>query len=254
MQRLLERGAGSLADRELLAPGARLQLLDEQEQIYYAAQIKQVGSSTFTTGEAVAGNRKMKIEAGAELQVTLLGYDAVYYFSTRLTGIAGKGESLEYTFELPKLIHRHQRRSHVRVPCHLHVYFWFLDEAMRELARRVCGGDKIPLEDDRWGKGLLGELQGILPPKQGISLDLSGGGLRMVTREPLERQERLLLKLCLDERCRSYFLLEDLIVRVVPLTIGKWQRYRVGVAFTNLSQGLQERIIRHIFRVMRRKV
>jgi c-di-GMP-binding flagellar brake protein YcgR len=238
----------------LLTVGARLQLLDEQEQFYYAAQIKQVGRSTFTTGEAVAGDKKLNVEPGAELQVTLLGYDAVYYFNTRLAGIAGKEEALEYTFELPKLIHRHQRRSHVRVPCHLHVYFWSLDEAMRELARRVSGGDRIPLEDDRWGKGLLEELQEILPPRQGVSMDLSGGGLRMVSLEPVERQERLLLKICLDERCRSYFLLEGRIARVAPLAIGKWQRYRVGVAFTNISQGLQERIIRHIFRVMRRRV
>ena len=85
-------------------------------------------------------------------------------------------------------------------------------------------------------------------------MDLSGGGLRMVSLEPVERQERLLLKICLDERCRQYFLLEGRIVRVAPLSIGKWQRYRVGVAFTNISQGLQERIIRHIFRVMRRRV
>ena len=243
-----------MSDRALLTVGTRLQLLHEIEQVQYSAQVKEVKRDSFTTTEAVAGNKELQMEPGSVFQATLMGSDAVYYFTARVIDIFRENDKPYFIFQWPEQMHRHQRRSHVRVPCHLHVFFWSLHEALEELSKMIVGGETIPLEDARWGMGLLEELNAKLPARQGVTLDLSGGGLRMVAPEPVKRQERLLLKICLDERCRQFFLLEGRIVRSTPLAIGKWKRHRVGVAFMNTSQGIQERIIRHIFRIMRKRV
>ncbi|MEW5785284.1 MAG: PilZ domain-containing protein [Bacillota bacterium] len=243
-----------MTDRELLTAGSRLQLLNEIEQAYYAAQVKQVDEETFTIGEAYNGDKSLAPEKGSVFQITLYGQDAVYYFSARVMATYREEDDDCYVFSYPVQMHRHQRRSHARVPYHLHVNFWPLDKARQMLSQIIVSGDDIPLEDSRWGKGLIDDLHSRMPSIQGITLDLSGGGLRMVTLEPVRRQERLLIQICLDERGRQFFLLEGRITRTNLLAIGNWKRYRVGVAFINISRGMQERIIRHIFRIMRKRV
>lgn len=224
------------------------------EQDYYRAIIKSVGGTTFSIEKAVAGGKDLTLEAGFEFRATLFGSDALYHFDTRVVMVSRKEGEPEYFFEYPAEMHRHQRRSYVRVPCRLNVYCWILDEAMQALSQMVISGEEIPLEDSRWNKGLLEELNSKIPAMQGVTLDLSGGGVRMVVRELVRRQERLILKICIDERCHQYFLLEGRVVRVVPLSIRSLKKCRVGVVFVNVSQGLRERIIRYIFSTMRKRV
>jgi c-di-GMP-binding flagellar brake protein YcgR len=243
-----------LINRGLLAAGTQIRLLHPEEKIYYTAIIIQAGESGFIINGAVADGKRLSIEPGLEFKIMALNNDAVYHFSSRVQEPSGEQEEEEYSFEYPTEICRQQRRGYVRLPCRLPVYCWPLDEARKELARMMIGGDTIPLEDPRFEGGLLDELNSCLPAAKYSTLDLSGGGVRMIGTEPPQRQKRLLLKICTEERERRFFLLEGRVIRINPLAIGSVNKYRVSAAFYNISHGLQEQIIRYIFSILRKRI
>lgn len=240
-------------NRSVLSAGTQIKLLHPQDQIYYTAFINKAGESGFTIGGALAGEKRLSIAPGAEFKIMALSSDAVYHFSSRVQERSGEQGEEEYSFAYPTEICRQQRRGYVRLPCRLPVYCWPLDEARQALAGIMIGGDTLPLEDPRFGGGLLDELNFCLPAAKYITLDLSGGGVRMIGTELPQRQKRLLLKICTEERERRFFLLEGRVIRINPLGVGAPKKYRVSAAFYNISHGLQEQIIRYIFSIMRKR-
>jgi len=237
--------------RDLLSAGTKIRLLKQEEQLFYTAAIKTADEDGFTIDGEVSGIRNLNIELGEECKMAVLGSDAVYHFSSRVLEISGENGAGGFRFAYPTELLRQQRRGYVRLHCRLPVYCWSLAEAREILEKIIIGGEVISLEDPRWRGGLLEELNSCLPAKQYLTLDLSAGGLRMITTELPRRQERMLLKICTQEN--QFFLVEAVVIRITPLS-GAVKKYRVSVIFLNISPGLRERIIRYIFTIMRKRI
>lgn len=236
---------------------AKLQILKEDEQEYYMTLVKSVDKDCFLVNEPISGGKGLEMPQFSTWQFCLLGDDAVYFFTSRVVSVIRDGAETRYVIKIPDTVHRQQRRGHVRVPCHHDLLYWpWSDAEQQDLpspSRATRSSDLW--EDPLWVNDYLSGLTARVPGKNAFTLDMSGGGLRMVTLEPLERQERLLLKIILDEpKSNRVFLLEARVIRVVPLKIGGWNRYRVGVNFVNLNEKVQEKIIRYLFKMMRKKL
>ncbi|MGM0651874.1 MAG: flagellar brake protein [Bacillota bacterium] len=242
---------------EQLKEGARLQILQESEQEYYMTNIKSIESDIFTVHTPTSDREKLDMPQYSSWQFCLLGDDAIYFFTSRVVGVSREGADTCYIIKMPDTVHRQQRRGHVRVPCHHDLVYWLWDDADQPgLTSPEKAVHSLELwEDPQWLEDYLKSLHEIVPGKNAFTLDISGGGLRMVTLEPLNRHDRLILKLEIDEKqSKRILLLETRVVRVVPLNLGGWKRYRVGVSFIDLDQKLQEDIISYLFKIMRKKV
>ncbi len=236
---------------------AQLQILHEADQEYYMTRVKEVSRDTFAVYEPESGGKILDMPQFSSWQFCLLRDDAVYFFTSRIVGIDREGSEKYYLIRKPDSVHRQQRRGHVRVPCHHNIVYWPWEDAL-------AAGQPSPVvatrttelwDDSVWMQDYQKTLEEKVSGKNAFTLDMSGGGLRMVTLEPLERHDRILLKIALDQKNPSQaMLLEARVVRVVPLNIGGWRRYRVGISFIDLPEKVQERIISYLFTVMRKKI
>lgn len=236
---------------------ARLQILNQIEQEQYTTSIKAVGTDSFTIYEPRSGGKGLEMPQYSSWQFCLLGEDAVYFFTARVIGANRDGAEVYYIIKSPESVQRQQRRGHVRVPCHQNVLFWSWEEAASEGAASLVNVSRSSgiWEDPLWVRDYIRDLESKVPAKTAFTLDISGGGLRMVALDPLERHDRLLLKIDLDDKRKpQVVLMEAKVVRVVPLNIGGWKRFRVGVSFINLNEKVQEQLIAYLFRIMRKKL
>ncbi len=245
---------------EKLIEEARLQVLNDADQEHYTTRIKVVKRDHITIYEPFSGGKKLEMAPHSSWQFCLIGEDAVYFFTSRVVGSAWdeRDHSLTYQVRRPEKLHRQQRRSYVRVPCHLNVLYWSLEDVLAAgtgLRPANAAGHPDLWGDPQWVSDYLEALEERTPARNAFTLDMSGGGLRMVTLDSLRRSERLLLKVELSESfIPPGIFLEGRAVRVVPLHIGGWKRYRVGVSFLNLPDKVRDSMIRHLFSLMRRKI
>ncbi len=229
--------------RELFTMNARLKILYEPDQRYYTTTIKESGENSFIVNQPKAGNKGLMMPQYSSWQICLLGEDAVYFFNSKVVDVISSGDINSYVIKYPDRVFRQQRRGYVRVPSHHNILYWQVNDI------HLAGFDSAVIIQD-----YLEELETRVPGKTAFSLDISGSGLRMVTLEPLTKHSRLLLKINVGEQLYEGLLtLEAMVVRVVPLNIGTWSRYRVGVNFLNLDDKMQERIVSFLFRLMRQK-
>lgn len=240
-----------------LQEGARLQILHEPEQEYYMTSIKNISRESFTIHEPASGGKTLNMPWYSTWQFCLLRNDAVYFYISKVVGVSKDGVETVYTLEIPESVHRQQRRGHVRVPCHNELLYWLRDEIIAPgmTAPHLVVSSPELRENQQWLENYIASLEAKAPGRNAFTLDVSGGGLRMVTLDPLDRHEGLLIKVVFEElHEKKTLLLEGRVVRVVPLNIGGWKRYRVGVSFVNLDEKIQEYIISYLFTIMRKKV
>jgi c-di-GMP-binding flagellar brake protein YcgR len=235
----------------------QLQVLHEADQEYYMTRIKEVSQDTFAVCEPESGGKTLKMPQFSSWQFCLLRDDAVYFFTSRIVAINRESSESYYLIRKPDSVHRQQRRGHVRVPCHHNIVYWPWEDALAAglPSPMVATRTSELWEDPVWMRDYLKSLEETVTGRNAFTLDMSGGGLRMVSLEQLERHDRILLKLALDQKSPAQaMLLEAKVVRVVPLNIGGWQRYRVGISFVGLPEKVQEKIISYLFTVMRKKI
>ena len=242
--------------KEQLVVDDQLQVLNETEQEYYMSRVHEVGKNSFTILGPESGGKILVMPDYSSWQFCLLRDDAVYFFNSRIIEMRQEGGVIFYEISKPKALRRQQRRGHVRVPCHYNLAYWGWQEVSASgLPSPIIATRSSELwEDPEWVEDYLGRLEGRIAGKNAFTLDISGGGLRMVTLEPLKRHDHLLIKIELDpKRTKQLLFLEARVIRVVALDIGGWQRYRVGLSFINLTEKVQEKIIGYLFTVMRKK-
>ncbi len=242
---------------EKLKAGARLQILNEPEQEYYMTSIREVDRENITISEPVSGGKNLHMPQYSTWQFCLLGDDAAYFFTSRVVVSKHDQGGVSLTIRRPDSIQRRQRRGHVRVPCHQNILYWSLDDpaVARVKTPLPSAGANSLWEDPQWIRDFVADLEQHAPGRAAFTIDMSGGGLRKVTLEALKRHERLLLKIDLEEqRNKRILLLEARVIRVVPLNIGGWKRYRVGLCFVNIDEKTQEAIISFLFKAMRKKI
>lgn len=128
-----------------------------------------------------------------------------------------------------------QRREYYRMECALDMSYFILDESTMELG----DGEEIiaSLRDEEFYE----------KQKKGIIVDLSGGGVRFVSKEKNEDGSYVLMLVVLNtDKGEKQFSLPGRIIRCIRLETAE-TRYENRVEFLIQDSRIREEIIRYIF-------
>ena len=129
---------------------------------------------TFTICSPVCAEGKLDMPMGSIWPFCLIGIDGLYFFTAQVLRVLSD-QKAGYLIGCPQTFYRCQRRKDVRVSCILDVTYRVVGEGAESLERGS------PNQKQYAGR------------YSAIVVDLSGGGLRMVTKEQVPRQARLVL-------------------------------------------------------------
>ena len=130
---------------------------------------------------------------------------------------------------------RIQRRENIRVRFTKEIYY-VKNEQMLEM-------DINPSNMDHMFEKLEKHL------KEGMMLDLSAGGLKLSTRENIDLGDKLMFVLSfIDEK----MILKGKVVHKEINLVPKKTVYMYGIKFLNIREGDEEKIIKHLFVIMRK--
>ena len=169
-------------------------------------------------------------------------YEFVFYTSTGLYhGIGQIKERYKrdniyvLLIELHSQLRKFQRREYYRYPCLLDTQFYLvsIEDVDTKTTDEIFDG----LRDEHFYE----------KQKQGMILDLSGGGVRFVTDEKLEEDSYILLiiRLCNDIMDKQYFIIGH-VLESSPMK-NRQGKYETRVQFIFREKKVQEEIIRYIF-------
>lgn len=193
----------------------------------FTTLIQEVGPEEFAVLAPEVG--EVALAVGERVRAVVTSPEAKYEFETTLKRQAFDPVYLYY-FRYPVEVRRVQQRSFVRAKVALEVQY-------------------TPLAEECGPETEAGEAP--LPERKGYTVDLSGGGAQLVLKEGPEPGSLLLLKLPLPDGKMAPLVVKGRVRRVVPKKIDGLERYEVGVAFENLAEKDEDRLVRFVFRRLR---
>jgi len=200
----------------------KIELRRDSDPVLFKSSIQELDEDTLSVTIPVRAGQRMMLRPGDRVRVQFVIDDASYYFDS--TMLARKKSNLVPLFVLarPGVLSRVQRRDHVRFPVALNVVFHLLRQE----------GDAAA-------------------SYKGKTVDLSSGGVQVVSSFRPVSGDKVQLTLLLEDEC-----LPELNERgeVAWVYFDEWLKTtRFGVRFTDISEKERERIMAYIFRCMRRR-
>lgn len=173
------------------------------------------------------------LDIGDEVEVIYYDKRRVYGFITKIVGRKKDNIPL-YKIAKPVEIYKIQRRQFVRIEFTNGVEYvqYHVNENI----------DKSNLEKLYNEMKVKGEI------KSGFTVDLSGGGARLRTSQPLELNKKLILSIDLPS---FHLILIGKVLRVQKELHNNKIIYHNGIEFINISENDKEKIIEFIFVRMR---
>lgn len=192
-----------------------LVVLEGEYEGKYRTRIEEVGERIISVGAPFIKSEIIPLHEGTKVEITFWDEVAAYSIETKILKRISFPIAL-FVLGLPEAISKVQRRNFVRVPA-------FYSLTFRTVTR-----------------------EGLRDLFQGTMLDLSGGGLRFLTKEFVENNCLLYTQLTLpnDE------LQTPVRVCRVEKVEGK-QRYIVSVEFHDISERERDKIVRCVFDIQR---
>lgn len=236
--------------KKVIRSGAPLQITSYEDHLIYKTSICEVREEAFTIFEPVALQKKLQIAPGSNWEFCLIAEDALYYFKAVVMEKVG-GEVPTYLVEKPQSIMRLQRRAHFRLSCNFEVNY--------RVIKRVNGAaaSSIRQSEDTEELRLEGKLKkeeflnGRV--RQALAVNLSGGGMQLITTEFIEPKSDLLLEFTIDDN-GALMILRGTVLRIDDIKMGWFKKYRLGLQFTGLEEKEREQIIRYIFGQVRKRL
>lgn len=205
-----------------LQPGLTVELV-VSEGVYkgnYHSKLDETGIRIFSVIAPYTGGAVLPLQEGMKLAVVFYEDDSAYTLETKVVQRIAIPVPL-FVLEMPAEIKRIQRRNFVRVPAFYPVSYQRVDR------------------------------QGLSDEKKADMLDLSGGGMKFLTREAMDKNSLLYAHLFLPS---GEFTTPAKVCRVVKQE--ELKRWEVSVEFYDIRERERDRIIRCVFdlqRQMRKK-
>lgn len=185
------------------------------DDMIYRCSIQDVSEEHFSITVPVNNGEFLMLNRGEKLDIEYCNEAGNYYeFSAKVMGRDISNKISMYKLSLPTNVVKIQRRNYVRVP--------FTKEVQYK-----------KIEDDSWKKGML--------------LDLSGGGIRLKSKEELNFDEKLLIKI---ETKSGEF---EVLAQVKRCEKLNFYECVYGLEFVDINENKRDKIVEEVFLVMRKQ-
>lgn len=207
------------------------------------------GRTYVSSIQEITAEGTLKIDAPMYRSITLNlrpgdRVDAVYYRPQGLCSfVAGVTRSLEENglkmaeIEITSPIRKFQRREYVRLETNLAVHMALL--AAPEAVRTMPTRNALQLSYDKT------EAAQPIVPAEGVTADISGGGLRAFS--PLTYPAGALIECTLHLRSGEVFRSQAKIIRSDRTDSKERLPYVVSIQFVNVNEEARRRVIKYIF-------
>lgn len=211
-----------MAGKKVLVVNRKVEVSRNDEELSYKSLIQEVGKETFSIQVPSGHGQVLNLHVNDQVQVRVWGEQEQFLFST---GVVGKKKDRVplYILQKPKQVKRIQLRNFVRVKVALEVSYQLITQEERE------------------------HYQIVEPEKKALTIDLSGGGVQLMVREEMEQDSFLVLSLGIPQKggCFPIKLLGR--VRRCEKSPHDPNGYLVGVAFEDIWEREQDRIVEFVF-------
>lgn len=188
----------------------------------YKSDIQNVTENNIAISVPIKDGKYIPLSKGEKITVFYYDEDNVYEFSTSVIGRAHDRIPI-INIEQPQNITRVQRRNHVRVPLVADISCALIK---KNLTVAEIGSNQIDFFN-------------------AFTLDMSGGGLKIMTKKKVSVGDQLLITVSLNNETLN---MQGEIVRVDKDIENK---FVCGVNFVGMDNKTNEKLIRIIFQIMR---
>ncbi|EYE88833.1 hypothetical protein Q428_06120 [Fervidicella metallireducens AeB] len=204
----------------------KIEIIDKN--ITYKSNVHDVHEKTVLIDMPISGNNYYMMHQGSELIFYYCAEDKNVYKCKSV--VLGKKMDNNLQFVLityPEVLEKIQRREYFRLPVAMEIKYYFLPE------NRVYNHIKdVPI-------GYFDRMQ------RAVTIDISGGGIKFVTREAVMKNTNVIIKINLFEE----IILLCTVVRVEK--DDETNQYKIGLRFDSIDERIREKIIRFIFQKLR---
>lgn len=198
--------------------------------------VQDFGEGFFLVTIPLKGHQKRLLQVGK--CVTGIYYDEndkLYLFKSKVLERIVENIPL-YKLSMPDKLSKVQRRNYVRISITMPIKFAYI----RSKAAALYPADRI-LEKNHLH---------LSPWKMGTTLDLSGGGMKLRTAEPLGADQLILIQLDIEG---LRYHIKGKAMRSSAKILSGQVIYDVGIKFVDLSESERDKIIGFIFSKFRDK-
>ena len=245
--------------QELFRENLLLDVYDHNRDAFFKSLVQEVGENSIGIGVPMLQHTYLHMPKGSQWFFRLVHKNSLYNFNSTVLGEKHDDNDLPlYLIAWPEEVTRFQRREHFRLDCTLNVQYWILEdknykerydlpsrEEIEKPGRTRRDAEQIALE-------MLAEALG--QPREGFTLDISGGGLMLVTDKRHLEGTHLLLRVILRTKNEENPVL--LVGRVVWVSTPHKDvslRYRHAIEFVDVSERLKDEIVSFTFIIMRER-
>lgn len=188
---------------------------------WYPSSIQDIRDDKLFITIPARASYKLLIHGNELVDVNFVQDNALFHFTTTCLGVIEDNISL-YCLSEPKEFKRVQRRRNVRTATTLDVYYSLDNQDTKPVFKKTT------------------------------ALDISGGGLRISTSEPVEVGTILYVCFYLPGvKAPAEISTKCKVVRCEPVeTKGKKRIYHLGLDFQDISRTEQDNIVKYVFNLM----
>lgn len=207
------------AVKKLIKPDLQLWVAVSGTQMLFFTKVSDVYETSFTILPPTDNGENLIVTKKTELEFMFTIESGKYFFTTKPIGIIKENVTL-LAIELPSSIQRNEMRAFYRV----------------EMLRH------IPVKLVNIASGLNGSDYKKNDIVTMICTDLSGGGMKLISPVPLDKDD--ILEIDLSGLVNG---LENVSAKVIRYIGVEEEGHAVGIMFTSLTESARDKIIRCVF-------
>lgn len=232
-------------DDNILYVGMRIEMVkpknrvedDSKQRVTYVSQIMDMDPELLTCAMPIYEGHIVPLETGSEYEVLFYSKTKTYSGICRIVSRGKEGNIFICKLKLLSNLSKFQRREFFRLSCTMDVQLTSMSEI--DILSYI---DKKRLPDKSGGSS-----------EKGITVDISGGGLRVLSNREYEKGAFVALDFILRRTSGvSRINIPGQIVQSAKSDNNKW-KYDQRIQFKAISSDIQEEIVKYIFEEQRRR-
>lgn len=232
---------------KILSPGNKIELtrtaatenidnVKGDNRIFVSQILDIIDEEKMKIGMPIEQGKVIPMPVNARLDVCFYTSNGLYQGRVMVIDRYKEGQIFVLVVELISNLQKYQRRQYFRLGCIIDIKYRKITQS--ELEEYASNSDMVIEADDFY---------------DGTALDISGGGIRFVSSEKLQKDQEIfmVLEITYEDKSKSYGLLGNVVMSYE--TKNRAGLYEHRIEFINMQGGVRESLIKYIFEEERRQ-